>query len=104
MSDNNKQPEGFFYQPNVIAWILRIFYFLCVAVLVADVFVHRHILTDIEKITGFYAWYGLGACVILVLLASQMRKLVIRDEDYYVKHEEDIHSSNKESDEVGKHD
>jgi hypothetical protein len=32
---------------------------------------------------GFYAIYGFVACVILVLVAKEMRKLVMRDEDYY---------------------
>jgi hypothetical protein len=32
---------------------------------------------------GFYALYGFVACVLLVLLAAEMRKLVMRDEDYY---------------------
>lgn len=80
---NNQKPEGFFYQPETIQWILRVFYALCVLVLVADFFVHRHIVTSIEKIPTFYGTYGFVACVILVLLSVQLRKWVIRGEDYY---------------------
>jgi hypothetical protein len=36
-----------------------------------------------EGFFGFYALYGFVACVLLVLLAKEMRKLVMRDEDYY---------------------
>ena len=36
-----------------------------------------------EGLWGFYAIYGFVACVILVLLAKEMRKLLMRDEDYY---------------------
>ena len=32
---------------------------------------------------GFYAVYGFVACVLLVLLAKEMRKVLIRKEDYY---------------------
>jgi hypothetical protein len=32
---------------------------------------------------GFYSVYGFVACVLLVLLAKEMRKLLIRKEDYY---------------------
>ncbi len=80
---NNHKPSGFFYQPNTIRWILRIFYALCVLLVLADFIVHRHILTNIEKIPAFYALYGFVACVILVLIASQMRKFLMRDEQYY---------------------
>ena len=37
----------------------------------------------IEKIPGFYAFYGFIGCVVLVLLATAMRKVLMRDEDYY---------------------
>ncbi len=32
---------------------------------------------------GFYGLYGFVACVLLVLAAKQMRKFLMRDEDYY---------------------
>jgi len=32
---------------------------------------------------GFYAAYGFVSCVLLVLAATQMRRFVKRDEDYY---------------------
>ena len=34
-------------------------------------------------IVGFYCIYGFAACVALVLLATEMRKVIMRDEDYY---------------------
>jgi len=40
---------------------------------------------------GFYALYGFVACVLLVLLAKEMRKLVMRNEDYYTRNEEARH-------------
>jgi hypothetical protein len=36
-----------------------------------------------ESLWGFYAVYGFAACVLLVLLAKQLRKLLKRPEDYY---------------------
>ena len=82
---NFNQDPGFFYKPKNIQWFLRFFYGLCTLVVVLDFVVHRHTVTDIEKIPAFYAAYGFIACVILVLLATQMRKLVLRSEDYYRK-------------------
>jgi hypothetical protein len=36
---------------------------------------------------GFYAIYGFVACVVLVVVATAMRRLVMRAEDYYERHE-----------------
>jgi hypothetical protein len=32
---------------------------------------------------GFYGFYGLVACVVLVLLATELRKFLMREETYY---------------------
>ncbi len=36
-----------------------------------------------ENIPAFYAMYGFVACVLLVVLAKWMRKVVMRKEEYY---------------------
>ena len=36
-----------------------------------------------EQWPGFYAVYGFVACVVLVLAAKQLRRVVMRPEDYY---------------------
>ena len=36
-----------------------------------------------ESWPGFYALYGFAACVALVLAARELRKLLMRPEDYY---------------------
>lgn len=43
----------------------------------------RHAERSWEGFPGFYAIYGFVACVLLVLAAKQMRKILMRDEDYY---------------------
>ena len=50
-----------------------------------DFVVDRHTESQVEELTAFYAVYGFVACVILVILAAQMRKFLMRDEDYYQK-------------------
>jgi hypothetical protein len=42
-----------------------------------------HIAFYFETWPGFYALFGFAACVSLVLAAKQLRKLVMRPEDYY---------------------
>jgi hypothetical protein len=65
---------------TIVIWGLTA---VCVLLFAADWVVHRHIANDLEHLFGFYAVYGFVACVLLVLLAAEMRKLVMRDENYY---------------------
>ena len=63
--------------------VLRALIVLCVASFAVDFVYHRHVVHPFEALWGFYAIYGFVACVILVLLAKQMRKWLMRSEDYY---------------------
>jgi hypothetical protein len=66
--------------------VWRVIYALhavCGISLLAELFVHRHVEHPWEGLFGFYAVYGFVACVLLVLIAKEMRKVVMRPEDYY---------------------
>ena len=56
---------------------------VCIVTIGADFFYHRHIVHPWEGVWGFYAIYGFVACVVLVLVAKELRKLLMRAEDYY---------------------
>ena len=58
-------------------------YLACALLLAADLFIHRHVIHAWESLWGFYAFYGFVACIALVLLAKQLRKILKRPEDYY---------------------
>ncbi len=77
------EPDGFFDKPENIKKMMRIFYVACGLLVVADFIVHRHIYHDWEKIPAFYAIYGFVGCVVLVVIAKEMRKFLMRGEDYY---------------------
>jgi len=72
-----------FDNPKNVDRLLKGFYTVCVLLVVVDLFVHRHIAMAWEKIPAFYAIYGFVACVLLVVLAKWMRKVVMRKEEYY---------------------
>jgi Ca2+/Na+ antiporter len=78
---NNK--KYLFDNPKNVKLLVRSLYFICFVLFVLDIVIHRHIYHPWEAFTGFYAIYGFLACVILVLIAREMRKVVMRDEDYY---------------------
>ncbi len=51
--------------------------------LAIDPLVHKHGYFEIEHWFGFYGIYGFVGCVFLVLAAKELRRLVMRREDYY---------------------
>lgn len=63
--------------------LIRIFLGICVVMLLLDLVFHRHELFTWEGWFGFYGFFGFVACVTLVLVAREMRKVLMRKEDYY---------------------
>lgn len=72
-----------FDKPQNVKRVVRGLVSACVILFGLDAVLHRHAEHPWEGFFGFYALYGFVACVLLVLLAKEMRKLVMRDEDYY---------------------
>jgi len=69
---------------------------VCVFLILIDFGYHtfsheKHGYFDFETAIGFHAAYGFGAFVFVVLLGKELRKLIMRDEDYYTPPVEDIH-------------
>ena len=54
-----------------------------ILILLVDFFFHRHIYHPWERLWGFYGIFGALAMLVLVQSAKWLRKLVMRDEDYY---------------------
>ncbi len=52
-------------------------------VTVWDFTYHKHGHYGFEEYVGFHTFYGFVSCVGLVLAATQMRKVVMQDEDFY---------------------
>jgi hypothetical protein len=64
--------------------VISALFTVCGIVALADLFPYKHHLHfDFEYWPGFYSIFGFVACVALVLAATQMRKVLKRDEDYY---------------------
>jgi hypothetical protein len=56
---------------------------ICTALALSDLFYHKHVHYGWEGWFAFYGLYGFVSCVALVLAARELRKFVIRREDYY---------------------
>ena len=63
-----------------ILWVLVA---VCAGLIIADLFYHKHVVYDFENWFGFYGLFGFFLPVVLVLLAQALRKILMRDEDYY---------------------
>ncbi|MDH5191154.1 MAG: hypothetical protein OEW89_07880 [Gammaproteobacteria bacterium] len=77
------EKKYFFDKPENIKWIIRVFYSICLLLVIADFILHRHTTMAWEEMPAFYAIYGFAAYVLLVVLSNILRKLVMRKENYY---------------------
>jgi hypothetical protein len=80
--DHEEQP-GWFDEPGNVNKVIWTLVGLCVASVAADFFYQKHAHYGFQEIIGFDAVYGFVSCVLLVLAAKQLRKVLMRDEDYY---------------------
>ncbi|MEX1310724.1 MAG: hypothetical protein AB1Z65_09925 [Candidatus Sulfomarinibacteraceae bacterium] len=70
--------------PGNVNKICYALYAICAGFALADFFPYKHHLHfDFEYWPGFYSIYGFVSCVALVLAATQLRKILMRDEDFY---------------------
>ncbi|MCB9758602.1 MAG: hypothetical protein H6739_02055 [Alphaproteobacteria bacterium] len=73
--------------PKHVEWIFRGLCVVCALLVAADIFhlyhKHSHEGMDFLEMPGFYAFFGFVAYVGLVLTAKELRKVLMRDEDYY---------------------
>jgi hypothetical protein len=69
--------------PTNVIRLVRGFYAVCALLLLIDLLVPKHGVFAIEHAFGFYAFFGFVACVTLVLVAKQLRRILMRPENYY---------------------
>ncbi|MEX0853397.1 MAG: hypothetical protein WD036_08985 [Bauldia sp.] len=78
-----REKEYLFDDPRNVRRVIYGLYAACAVALGAELIVARHAEHPWEGLFGFYAVYGFIACLLLVLAAREMRKLLMRGEDYY---------------------
>jgi uncharacterized membrane protein (DUF373 family) len=79
----DSERKHIFDDPKNVKRLLWVFYAICLFLFIFDFIYHRHAATAWEGFYGFYAVYGFCACVLLVLVAKELRKVLMRGEDYY---------------------
>ena len=86
--DSGERTAHIFDDPRNVKRVIGGLVVVCVVLIALDLVLHRHPSFSpgsfpAEGWFGFYAIYGFVACVFLVLVAKEMRKLLMRGEDYY---------------------
>lgn len=78
-----KRDGHFLARPETIR-IVRIVSAVALALVVlAELVVERHPYFEVDGPFGFYAWFGFGACVAMVLVARLIGRILKRADDYY---------------------
>ncbi|MEE3233208.1 MAG: hypothetical protein VX294_03505 [Candidatus Latescibacterota bacterium] len=85
---HSEEKKYFLDNQRNVKKLIGVFFTLCALLIAIDLFFHRHLsFSDdaflFESYFGFYAVYGFVACVILVVVAKELRKVLMRKEDYY---------------------
>ena len=70
-------------EPRHVTLLVRILAVSCILLVLADLVYHKHGHFSWEMLFGFHGFFGFAAFFFAVLVGKQLRKLLMRDEDYY---------------------
>jgi len=78
-----KQRKYLFDDKQNVKRVIYLLYLICALLFAMDFIVHRHASHPWDVLPGFYPVYGFIGCVVLVIIAKWMRKIIMRSEHYY---------------------
>ncbi|WP_448547830.1 hypothetical protein [Thalassotalea fusca] len=78
-----KEKAYFFDDKQNVKRVIYLLYLICALLFAMDFIVHRHVSHPFDALPGFYPIYGFIGCVVLVIVAKWMRKIIMRSEHYY---------------------
>lgn len=79
----NDKRDYWLDKPANINKIIKVIAVICAALLLADLFYEKHPQVAVEYWFGFYGFYGFIAFCGIVIAGKFLRKLIMRNEDYY---------------------
>ena len=83
MSEPTPEKIRWLDRPRSVDKIVRAVIGICLLVCLLDLFYDKHGHYSWEELPAFYAFFGFVSCVALVIAAKGLRKILMRDEDYY---------------------
>ena len=83
MSPSNNQHDNWLVRPSTIRLLWIVFVAILAVTVLADFFIDHKGKFGIDGTFGFYAWYGLVSCIVLVVGAKALGVLLKRKDTYY---------------------
>ena len=83
MQTHSREKRYWLDEPGNVTKLYHVLWVVGILLLVGDFFLHKH---EDFVFAGWYSFYGVFgfiACVALVVSAKGLRKLLMRDEQYY---------------------
>ncbi|MCY4452637.1 MAG: hypothetical protein OXC01_11870 [Immundisolibacterales bacterium] len=77
------EPVHWLVRPRTVRGLWIGFGVVLAGLVLGDLLIHGHPGFGIDGTFGFYAWYGLGTCVAMVLFAKGLGVFLKRRDDYY---------------------
>ena len=77
------EPAHWLVRPGTVRGLWIGFGAVLAGLVLGDLLIHAHAGFGIDGTFGFYAWYGLGTCVAMVLFAKGLGVALKRRDDYY---------------------
>ena len=79
----NQDKPRWLDHPRNVTHLVYALYAACATLLLAELGIDKHAHFAFENLFGFYAAFGFGAYVVIVVAAKGLRHLIRRPEDYY---------------------
>jgi hypothetical protein len=70
-------------EPRNAKLLWRVFLTVLIVCVLIEIIVPPHPSFDIESLFGFHAWFGLLACVVMIVAAKGLSVLLRRPDTYY---------------------
>ena len=70
-------------KPGAVDRIVLGLYIVCALLFLADFTYYKKVYFETERFPAFYALYGFFMCAGLVIASKMMRRVLMRDEDFY---------------------
>ncbi len=83
MNEPEEKAKHWLDRPGSVDRIVWGLGMICALVVLAEMFFVKHAHYSWESLPGFHAFFGFVSCVLLVLAAKVLRKILMRDENYY---------------------
>lgn len=91
-SPSRRAPAGsrhWLDEPHNVRSLWRGFLGVLALTVLAEFAVHLHPVFGIEAVFGFYAWFGLLACLVMIVAAKALALVLKRPDTYYGDGERD---------------